>query len=130
MSKTSVIIAVRDTDLRLSLDLMLRGELYLNVLGTASTLESTFGLARIERPDLILLELAMSDLPVEEILEKIKAQSPNSKVILLGNRMDQEVLARQSGADAYLQIGGAPDSLRSTIKYLFATDTEILQVKE
>ena len=45
MSKANVIIAVRDTDLRLSLDLMLRDEPYLNVLATASTLESTFGLA-------------------------------------------------------------------------------------
>jgi DNA-binding NarL/FixJ family response regulator len=130
MSKANVIIAVRDTDLRLSLDLMLRDEPYLNVLGTASTLESTFGLIRIERPDLILLEWAMSNRPIGEMLEEIKDHSPNSKVILLGNSTNQESLARQCGEDAYLRIGDAPDSLRATIKNLMRKDTETIQVKE
>ena len=130
MSKANVIIAVRDTDLRLSLDLMLRGELHLNVLGTASTLESTFGLARIERPDLILLESIMSNRPIEEMLKEIKDHSPNSKVILLGNSMNQETLDRQCGADAYLRIGGAPEDLRSTIKNIIAKDSETIQAKE
>ena len=89
MNKTNIIIAVRDIDLRLSLDLLLRDEPYLNVLGTSSTLESTFGLTRIERPDLILLEWAMSNRPIEEMLKEIKDHSPNSKVILLGNSTNQ-----------------------------------------
>jgi len=130
MSKANVILAVRDTDLRLSLDLMLRDESYLNVLGTTSTLESTFGLIRIERPDLILLEWDMSNRPIEEMLKEIKDHSPNSKVILFGNITNQEPLARQSGADAYLRIGGAPDILRSTIKNLITKDTETIQFKE
>ena len=130
MSRANVIIAVRDTDLRLSLDLMLRGELYLNVLGTASTLESTFGLARIERPDLILLEWDMSNRPIEEMLKEIKDHSPNSKVILLGNSMNQEPCDSYRGADAYLRIGGAPESIRSTIKNIIAKDSATTQIKE
>ena len=130
MSNANIIIAVRDTDLRLSLDLMLRDESYLNVLGTVSTLQSTLGLIRIESPDLILLEWAMCICPIEEILEEIEEHSPNSKVILLGNSTNQEPLARQCGADAYLRIGGAPDSLRSTIKNLIMKASETTQVKE
>ena len=128
MSRANVIIAVRDTDLRLSLDLMLRDEPYLKVLGTASTLESTFGLTKVGRPDLILLEWVLSNRPIEEMLKEIKGKSPNSKVILLGNSANQESLARQCGADAYLRIGGAPESLRSTIKNLIAKDSEIVQI--
>ena len=130
MNKTNIIIAVRDIDLRLSLDLLLRDEPYLNVLGTSSTLESTFGLTRIERPDLILLEWAMSNRPIEEMLKEIKDHSPNSKVILLGNSTNQETLDRQCGADAYLRIGGAPEDLRSTIKNIIAKDSETIQAKE
>ena len=59
MKKTNVVLAVRDIDLRLSLDLMLRDELNLNVLGTATTLESTLGLIRAERPDIVLLEWSL-----------------------------------------------------------------------
>jgi DNA-binding NarL/FixJ family response regulator len=130
MSKANVIIAVRDTDLRLSLDLMLRDEPYLNVLCTASSLESTFGLTTIERPDLILLEWAMSNHPIKEILKEIKEHSPYSKVILLGNSTNQEQLARQCGANAYLRIGSTPESLRSTIKNLITKDSETTKVKE
>jgi DNA-binding NarL/FixJ family response regulator len=130
MSRANVIIAVSDTDLRLSLDLLLRDEPYLNVLGTASTPESTFGLTRVERPDLILLEQAMSNRPMEEMLKEIKDHSPNSKVILLENSTDQEPFARKTRADAYLRIGGAPEILRSTLKNLLTKDSEIKQVKE
>ena len=130
MSKASVIIAVRETDLRLSLDLMLRDEPYLNVLGTASTRESTFGLARIERPDLILLEWAMSNRPIEELLKEIKVNSPNSKVIILGNSSHQDLLTSRCDADAYLELGGAPEGLRSTINKLIQTEFQTNQIKE
>ena len=130
MSNAKVIIAVRDTDLRLSLDLMLRDEPNLNVLGTATTLQSTLVLIRIERPDLIRLEWAMCNWAIEEILEEIEDHSPKSKVILLGNSTNQEPLACQCGADAYLRIGDAPDSLRSTIKNLITKDPETIKVKE
>ena len=130
MSRANVIIAVRDPDLRLSLDLMLRDEPYLNVLGTASTLKSTFGLTSIERPDLILLEWAMTDRPIEEMLKEIKVYSPNSKVILLGNSLNQELLTSRCDADACLELGGAPEDLRTTIENLIPKETEITQMKE
>jgi NarL family two-component system response regulator YdfI len=130
MRRANVIIAVRDTDLRPSLDLMLRDEPYLYVLGTASTLESTFELTRIERPELILLEWAMTDRPIEEMLKEIKDYSPNSKVILLGNSSNQELLISRCDADAYLVLGCAPEGLRSTIQNLITQDSETTQVKE
>ena len=130
MKKKSVIIAIRDTDLRLSLDLMLRDEPYLHVLGTASTSESTCGLTRVEGPDLILLERALSDRPIEEMLKEIKGCSPNSKVILFVNSTHQEPRLSQSESDAYLRIGGAPESIRSTIKNIIAKDSEFKQNKE
>ena len=108
MNKTNIIIAVRDIDLRLSLDLLLRDEPYLNVLGTSSTLESTFGLTRIERPDLILLEWAMSNRPIEEMLKEIKDHSPNSKVILLGNSTNQETLDRREQLLGEIIDGSSP----------------------
>jgi DNA-binding NarL/FixJ family response regulator len=130
MSRANVIIAVRDTDLRLSLDLMLRDENNLNVLGTASTPQSTFGLTRIERPELILLEWAMTDRPIEEMLNLIKDYSPNSKVILLGNSSNQELLISLCDADGYLELGGVPEDLRTIINNLISQETETNQVKE
>jgi DNA-binding NarL/FixJ family response regulator len=130
MSRANVIIAVRDTDLRLSLDLMLRDENNLNVLGTASTPQSMFGLTRIERPELIILEWAMTDRPIEEMLKEIKDYSPNSKVILLGNSSNQELLTSRCDVDGYLELGGVPEDLRTIINNLISQETEANQVKE
>jgi len=121
-AKTNVIIAVRDTDLRLSLDLMLREESELNVVGTATTPESTLALIKVESPALILLEWGICERPIENVLTEIKNNAPISKVILLGNRTDQKQLVPHMGADAYLLIGGAPESLRSTIKELISSE--------
>ena len=124
MKKTNVIIAVRDIDLRLSLDLLLREEPELNVVGTAATPESTLGLIKAESPALILLERRICDQPIENVITEIKNSAPNSKVILLGNRTNQKQLAPHLGADAYLLIGGAPESLRSTIHDLISKANE------
>ena len=124
MKKTNVVIAVRDTDLRLSLDLILRDEPDLNVVGTATTLESVLGLIKAESTTLILLEWYICQQPIEEVLKAIKESAPELKVILLGNRTNQEQLAYHFGADAFLRIGGAPENLRSTIKNLISLESQ------
>jgi DNA-binding NarL/FixJ family response regulator len=124
MKKTNVIIAVRDTDLRLSLDLMLRDEPGLNIVGTATTLESTLALIKAESTTLILLEWYICQHSIEEVLKAIKESDPELKIILLGNRTNQEPLAHHFGADAFMRIGGAPDNLFSTIKDLISLETQ------
>ena len=113
-----MIIAVSNTDLRLSLDLMFREEPGLNVLGTATTPESMLRLIGAEESAILLLEWRLCKGPVEDVLKEIKEKYPGLKIILLGNRTSQVQLDSHFGADAYLQIGGAPQILRSTIKEL------------
>lgn len=121
-TKTNVIIAVRDADLRLSLDLLLREEPCLNVVGTATTSESALGLVKAERPTLVLLEWGLSGRPTEEVLTEIKTSNPSPHVILLGNRTDHKQLASRFGADAFLSIGTAPKSLLSAIGGLISKE--------
>ncbi len=130
MKKTNVIIAVRDIDLRLSLDLLLRDERDLNVLGTATTPQSTLSLIKAENPDLILLEWGICEQSKEHVIKEFKHRAPGAKVILLGNRTDQKQLTPEWGADAFLLIGGAPKILRSTIKDLISKEFNTMQVKE
>ena len=130
MKKTNVVIAVRDTDLRLSLDFMLRDEPGLNIVGTATTLESALGLILAESTALILLDWNICQRPIEEIFKAIKDSDPELKIVLLGNRTSQEQLAHHFGADAFMRIGGAPENLRSTIKTLISKEKITNQVKE
>ena len=130
MKKINVVLAIRDIDLRLSLDLMLRDGLNLNVLGTATTFESTLGLIRAERPDIVLLEWSLCSCPIEDGLKHFKEGNPELKVIMLGNRTSQEQLAHHFGADALIRIGGAPEDLHSTIRNLISQETENSKFKE
>jgi DNA-binding NarL/FixJ family response regulator len=130
LKKTNVVIAVRDTDLRLSLDFMLRDEPGLNILGTATTLESALGLLRAESIALILLDWHICQRPIEEVFKAIKNSDPQLKIIMFGNRTSQEQLADHLGADAFMRIGGVPDNLLTTIKNLISQDTEKSNVKE
>ena len=124
MKKTNVVIAVRDTDLRLSLDLMLRDVPGLNIVGTATTLESALALIRAESTTLILLDWNICQRPIEEVFKAIKDSDPQLKIVLFGNRTSQEQLAHRFGADAFMRIGGAPENLRSTINNLISPQTQ------
>ena len=128
MKITKIIIAVADTDLRLSLDLMLCNEPGLNVIGTAATQHSMLGLIKAEKPDLIVLEWGLCDGSVKEMLREIKVSDPDLKVILLGTHSNQVQLNHQLSVDAFLLIGDEPENLRSTIKYLATRDSETQHV--
>ncbi len=121
-TKTSVIIAVRDTDLRLSLDLLLREDPCLNVVGTVTTAESALVMTKAENPELVLLECRLSKRASGDVLKEIKANTPSPQVILLGNRADQKQSVDNLEVDAYLLIGGTPEKLISTIGELISKE--------
>lgn len=117
-TKKNVIIAVRDADLRLSLDLLLREKPGLNVVGTATTSESALALIKAECPKLVFLEGGIPNGSTEDVLKEIKTRCQHLKVILLGKRIDQKQSALHMGADAYLLIGGAPNKILTAIDEL------------
>ena len=123
-SRTKVIIAVKDIDLRLSLDLLLRDGPGLTVVGTATTPESTLGLIQVENPELVLLEWGLCSLTKNGILQQIRKNHPDMRVVLLGNRQSQEQLAPCLGADAFLLIGSSSKKLLSTISNLMSNNNK------
>jgi len=125
MNKTNLIIAVKDADLRLSLDLLLREEPGLNVVGTATTTESMLGLIKAENPALVLLEWSLFGQFAGDVFKGMKTSNPNLLIVTLGNRMMQEQLARHFGADAFLLIGGEPEQIISTIAELISKESMV-----
>ena len=121
-AKIKVIISVRDIDLRLSLDLLLREEANLDVVGTATTPQSTLGLIKAENPRILLIEWGLCVLPKNGVIQQIRKDHPDLGVVLLGNRGSQERLSPCLGADAFLLIGSAPERLLSTINELIANE--------
>jgi CheY-like chemotaxis protein len=56
------------------------------VVAEASTGHEALTLARAEQPDVVVLDLGLPDLAGEEVLTRIRAESPRSKVVIFSAR--------------------------------------------
>jgi DNA-binding NarL/FixJ family response regulator len=83
----------------------------INVVGRAGTGEAAVDLARDERPDVVLMDIAMPVMDGIEATEAIRDQVPDTRVIVLtGSDAPHDISrARAAGASAYVtkdQIAG------------------------
>lgn len=75
-----------------------------DVIGEAADGEQAVAIAEIEQPDIVLLDLLMPGMSGIEVLAKIRAVSPSSKVLLLTGSESEEdlVSAIRGGARGYI----------------------------
>jgi signal transduction histidine kinase len=112
------IILVDDTpDLRLLLRVVIESQSGFHVVGEAGDGAAGVELIRQERPDLVLLDLAMPIMDGLEAIPLIREISPETRIVVLSGfeaaSMAESALA--AGADAYLQKGATPDEIVSLI---------------
>jgi len=106
-----VVLALKDTDLRLSIELLLSEQPGIRILGSAIDTQGMLALVESSNPDLLLME---SDLPGEaivDVLSEMKSHKACPKIILLGKPGDRERHFLDSGADVYLLKGERPEKL-------------------
>jgi len=74
------------------------------LIGKATTCQGALELARLQQPDILLLDLLMPDLDGLEILATLKSELPQLKIIVLTSSLDDLAVARalRSGARGYL----------------------------
>lgn len=75
-----------------------------DVIGEAADGEQAVAIAEIEQPDIVLLDILMPGMSGIEVLAKIRAVSPSSKVLLLTGSESEEdlVSAIRGGARGYI----------------------------
>lgn len=116
------VLVVDDTaDIRFLLRLTLERDGRFEVVGEAGDgAEAIVAAARL-RPDVVLLDLAMPVMDGLEALPQIRAQSAESKIVVLSGfnarEMSADALAR--GASSYLEKGGIADLLVPHILHHF-----------
>ena len=113
-----IVLATRDTDLRLSLELLLSEEPGVKILGGASDSEGFFALVESTCPDLVLLDWNLPGRPVKEVLDQTKLLKVQPKIIVLGKNPDLKNEALQAGAGAYVDKGEPPERLLAAFKLL------------
>ena len=114
----NILLAVHQPDLRLAIDLLLREEPGLNVVGVARETKSLLALLRVVRPGVLLLDWVLSGQPLTDVLAKILEWPDQPKIIVLGTIDDDREAILAAGADAFVVKGEAPQQLLTEIHQL------------
>ena len=115
-SPMKVVVVDDDGDLRKVLSLTLELDGRFKVVGLAATAAAALHVVAVQRPDAVLLDVALPDVPparrlhvVEEICEVV----PHSTVIVFTGRVDDELEARvlAAGGTAVVTKGAGSEAL-------------------
>lgn len=100
-------------DIRLLLRLALEGDGRFEIVGEAGDGSEAIDAAGRLRPDVVLLDLAMPVMDGLEALPGIRAQSPESKIVILSgfNARELSAEALSLGASSYMEKGEIADRL-------------------
>jgi YesN/AraC family two-component response regulator len=107
-SALRVLIADDAPDIRLLLKMYLT-DTRLEVVGEATNGREAVDMAGAEKPDAVILDLAMPIMDGLEAIPLIKEASPNTKIVVLSG-FDADKMAERAlglGAETYLQKGVA-----------------------
>ena len=88
-------------------------------LSTAANSTQALQKARDDKPDLVILDIGLADEDGLNVLERLKAENPSLRVIMLtgmGFVEDLLVEAQQKGADGYVSKVLPMDELLNTVQ--------------
>lgn len=112
-----VLLAIHQLDLRLALDLLLREEPGISVVGVANETEGLLALLYTVHPDLLLLDWALRGRPLTEVLTELQGHYRPPKVIGLGVKEEREP-ALAAGVDSFVVKGESTDQLLTAIRQM------------
>jgi DNA-binding NarL/FixJ family response regulator len=104
MSKIRILLADDHTVMRAGLRLLLERQPDMAVVGEAEDGRRTVELADTEKPDVIVMDIAMPSLNGIEATRQIAAKRPETAVVILSMHSDESYIMRalKAGAKAYL----------------------------
>lgn len=118
MSAVPIVLADDTDDLRALLRLAVESDGGFTVVGEARTGVEAISEVVSTHPAAILLDLAMPVMDGLQAIPEIRAQSPDTKIVVL-SAFDTSAMAREAlhaGAHAYVQKGASPATITSTLR--------------
>lgn len=118
MSAIRVFVVEDHAVVRMGVRKLLERENDMVVVGEASSGEQALRLAGQLRPDIVLLDVGLPDMPGEEVARRMRAANPSIKILALSGYDDfvfaQEMI--QAGAVGYLMKEEEPESILSAVR--------------
>ncbi len=105
------------------LQLVLRAEPRITVVGCAPTLAEALALTAHTHPDLVLLDLSLPDSRGPATVQAVRRACPAARIIVLSAMASgREAEVQQAGANALLDKTTASDRILDTIRALFPAE--------
>lgn len=110
-----VLLATKDQNLRISLQLLVSEEPGLRVVGTASETDGLQALIETTRPDLVIMDWDLPGRDVAKLLAEVRQKSLPGKFIMLGTDAEYRIAALGSGAHEFVHKAAPPEHLLNAI---------------
>ena len=111
-----ILVATKQADLRLALELYLTEEPGLEVVGTVSDAASLRALLQTSRTDLVLLDWDLLGHPLADLVAEARSLASRPQVIVLGGDFTAKPAALAAGADAFVLKGDPPRYLLAAVQ--------------
>src|SRR5258706_2186793 len=118
MSDIRILLADDHTVMRSGLRLLLERQPNLRVVGEAADGKQAVDIANAEKPDVVVMDIAMPHLNGVEATRQIMTHSPSTAVVMLSMHSDESYVLRslKAGARAYLLKDSAEADLIAAIQ--------------
>ncbi|MGV3722728.1 MAG: response regulator [Actinomycetota bacterium] len=123
MPSINILVADDETMLRRLLVLRLSNEKDFRVVGEAENGKEAIELALRLRPDVVLMDLNMPVMGGAQATQRISAELPQTRIVILSSLGDLAAMGRFAGASECLDKGCTPGELVHTIRSVHASRT-------
>lgn len=110
-----VLLATKDQNLRISLQLLVSEEPGMRVVGTASETAGLQALMKTTQPDLVIVDWNLPGRHISKLLVKARQESRPGKFIVLGTDAEYKSAALDRGAHDFVQKAAPPEHLLNAI---------------
>ncbi len=86
------------------------------IVGTGHTSDALPELARVLRPDIVLISWELWRKPAPDLLRTLRALDVRPKVVVFSSRVEDEPVALKSGADAFVCAYDPPETFLSILR--------------
>lgn len=111
-----LLVAAPESNLRLSLELLLSEQPGVKIVGTASESDGLLALIRTTKPDIVIANWDLPERPLSSIISHTNKQSNPPKFIILTTTYSESQTAKRAGADFTVMKGSSPDILLDTFQ--------------
>ena len=111
-----IVLASKEYDLRLALEVLLREEPGVYVVGVVSSTQGLLALVETMSPDVVLLDGNLPGRPLAEVLAQVQRVEPSPKIVVLAPAARAGEAALAAGAHAFVIKGDPPEQVLAAVR--------------